>query len=54
VLASSAKEVELGHHLRSLGIADLINGATSADDAQRSKPCRRAGERSDRHRRYAV
>jgi HAD superfamily hydrolase (TIGR01509 family) len=39
VLASSAKQVELGHHLRSLGIDDLIDGATSADDAKRSKPC---------------
>jgi HAD superfamily hydrolase (TIGR01509 family) len=39
VLASSAKAVELRHHLESLGIVDLIDGATSADDAERTKPC---------------
>lgn len=37
-LASSAKKPELQHHLESLGIADLVEGATSADDAEHSKP----------------
>jgi HAD superfamily hydrolase (TIGR01509 family) len=37
-LASSAKQPELQHHLESLGIADLVEGATSADDAEHSKP----------------
>jgi HAD superfamily hydrolase (TIGR01509 family) len=39
VLATSAKEVELAQHLRSLGIVDLVDGATSANDVKRSKPC---------------
>jgi HAD superfamily hydrolase (TIGR01509 family) len=38
-LASSAKEPELEHHLEALGIGDLVDGATSADDAEHSKPC---------------
>lgn len=38
-LATSAKEVELKTHLKNLGIEDLIDGATSADDADHSKPC---------------
>ncbi|HZG53554.1 MAG TPA: HAD family phosphatase [Pyrinomonadaceae bacterium] len=37
-LASSAKEEELEQHKRSLRIADLLEAATSADDAERSKP----------------
>ncbi|HEV2567470.1 HAD family hydrolase [Sphingomonas sp.] len=38
-LASSAAEEELAHHKQLLGIADLIDGATSADDVEHSKPC---------------
>ena len=38
-LASSAKETELEQHLKQLGVADLIEGSTSADDAEHSKPC---------------
>ena len=38
-LASSAKEPELEHHLEALGIGDLVDAATSADDAEYSKPC---------------
>ena len=38
-LATSAKALELETHLENLGIAHLIAGATSADDAERSKPC---------------
>ncbi|HEX8634265.1 MAG TPA: HAD family phosphatase [Pyrinomonadaceae bacterium] len=37
-LASSAKEEELEQHKRSLRIEDLLEAATSADDAERSKP----------------
>ncbi len=37
-LASSAKEEELAHHKKSLGVDDLLEGATSADDAEHSKP----------------
>ncbi len=39
VLASSAKDEELKGHLAVLGIDDLLDGRTSADDADRSKPC---------------
>jgi beta-phosphoglucomutase-like phosphatase (HAD superfamily) len=39
VLATSATEEELESHKQSLGIADLIDGATSADDVEHSKPC---------------
>jgi phosphoglycolate phosphatase-like HAD superfamily hydrolase len=39
VLASSAKKPELEHHVALLNVADVIDGATSADDADRSKPC---------------
>lgn len=39
VLATSAGEEELESHKRTLGIADLIDGATSADDVEHSKPC---------------
>ncbi|HEX8422731.1 MAG TPA: HAD family hydrolase, partial [Pyrinomonadaceae bacterium] len=37
-LASSAREEELARHKRSLRIEDLLAAATSADDAERSKP----------------
>jgi HAD superfamily hydrolase (TIGR01509 family) len=37
-LASSAKEEELAHHKKNLGVDDLLEGATSADDAEHSKP----------------
>ncbi|MCA1567682.1 MAG: HAD family phosphatase [Acidobacteria bacterium] len=37
-LASSAKEKELEQHQRNLRIEDLLEAATSADDAERSKP----------------
>jgi HAD superfamily hydrolase (TIGR01509 family) len=37
-LASSAKAEELEQHKQSLRIADLLEAATSADDAERSKP----------------
>ncbi|HUQ74206.1 MAG TPA: HAD family hydrolase [Burkholderiales bacterium] len=39
VLASSAKKAELDHHVKLLGISPLIDGATSAEDAEHSKPC---------------
>jgi HAD superfamily hydrolase (TIGR01509 family) len=38
-LATSATEEELEHHKQLLGIAELIDGATSADDVEHSKPC---------------
>jgi HAD superfamily hydrolase (TIGR01509 family) len=38
VLASSAKGEELERYLEITGIGDLIEGATSSDDAERSKP----------------
>ena len=37
-LASSAKEEELEKHKKSLRVEDLLEAATSADDAERSKP----------------
>jgi HAD superfamily hydrolase (TIGR01509 family) len=37
-LASSAREEELESHKRNLRIEDLLEAATSADDAERSKP----------------
>lgn len=37
-LASSAKEEELEQHKKTLEIEDLLEAATSADDAERSKP----------------
>lgn len=37
-LASSAKKPELEHHLEQLGIRDLVDASTSADDAEHSKP----------------
>lgn len=39
VLATSAKDAELHGHLRILGIDDLLEHQTGADDAERSKPC---------------
>lgn len=38
-LATSAKQVELETHLKNLGVEDLVAEATSADDAEHSKPC---------------
>jgi HAD superfamily hydrolase (TIGR01509 family) len=38
-LASSATAEEVAHHCDMLDIADLVDGATSADDVGRSKPC---------------
>jgi HAD superfamily hydrolase (TIGR01549 family) len=37
-LASSAPEDELAHYIKVADIADLLEGATSADDAESSKP----------------
>ncbi|NNM75998.1 HAD family hydrolase [Sphingomonas sp. ID1715] len=37
-LATSGAEDELEHHKQLLGIGDLLDAATSADDAQHSKP----------------
>jgi len=37
-LASSAKQPELEHHLKLLGVGDLVDATTSADDAEHSKP----------------
>jgi HAD superfamily hydrolase (TIGR01509 family) len=37
-LASSGKESEVAHYQEILGIADLVDVATSSDDADRSKP----------------
>ena len=38
VLASSATREEVEHHKTLLGISELIDGATSADDVEHSKP----------------
>jgi phosphoglycolate phosphatase-like HAD superfamily hydrolase len=38
VLASSASQEDLTFYLRKLGVADLIAGATSSDDVQKTKP----------------
>ena len=38
VLASSSKAEEVARYAALAGVADLIDGATSADDAERSKP----------------
>jgi HAD superfamily hydrolase (TIGR01509 family) len=38
-LASSASEEELERHLEVLDAHDLVDGTTSADDVERSKPC---------------
>ena len=37
-LATSAKESEVEHHQKNLGIEDLVEVATSKDDAEHSKP----------------
>lgn len=39
VLASSAKQEELARHVRTLGIEALVDDATSAESAARTKPC---------------
>jgi HAD superfamily hydrolase (TIGR01509 family) len=39
VLASSAKGAELKFNLDVAGVADLIDGTTSKDDVEHSKPC---------------
>jgi HAD superfamily hydrolase (TIGR01509 family) len=39
VLASSAGEDEVKHHIQLLGCEDLIHAATSRDDVEHSKPC---------------
>lgn len=39
VLASSGKEDEVAHHLELIACSDLVDASTSADDAERSKPC---------------
>ncbi len=38
-LATSSKQTELQSHLENLDVEDLLDGATSADDAEHSKPC---------------
>lgn len=38
LLASSGKRAEVARHIDLLGIADLIDGSVSADDAEHSKP----------------
>jgi HAD superfamily hydrolase (TIGR01509 family) len=38
-LATSSKKKELAVHLEHLGVEDLVDTATSADDAEHSKPC---------------
>jgi HAD superfamily hydrolase (TIGR01509 family) len=38
-LATSSKEIELKTHLANLDVEDLVDYATSADDAEHSKPC---------------
>jgi HAD superfamily hydrolase (TIGR01549 family) len=38
-LATSSKQTELQSHLKNLDVEDLVDGATSADDAEHSKPC---------------
>ena len=38
VLASSGKKEEVEHHMRTAEITDLVESATTADDAERSKP----------------
>jgi HAD superfamily hydrolase (TIGR01549 family) len=38
-LASSAKGDELATYKKIAGIADLVDGETSSDDAEKSKPC---------------
>ena len=38
-LASSSKETEVEHHQKMLGVGELVDVATSKDDAEHSKPC---------------
>jgi HAD superfamily hydrolase (TIGR01509 family) len=38
-LATSSKASELETHLKNLDVEDLVEDATSADDAEHSKPC---------------
>lgn len=38
-LATSAKEDELASHIETLGVSELVDAATNADDVERSKPC---------------
>jgi beta-phosphoglucomutase-like phosphatase (HAD superfamily) len=38
VLASSGKQEEVDHHVKTAGIGDLVDAVTTADDAERSKP----------------
>jgi HAD superfamily hydrolase (TIGR01509 family) len=38
-LATSAKEAEIEHHQKTLQVEDLVDVATSKDDAEHSKPC---------------
>jgi HAD superfamily hydrolase (TIGR01549 family) len=38
VLASSCKQEEVDHHVRAAEIGDFIDGVTTVDDADRSKP----------------
>jgi HAD superfamily hydrolase (TIGR01549 family) len=37
-LATSAKEQELASHIEKLGVGDLVDATTNADDVERSKP----------------
>ena len=39
MLASSASAEELDHHLDVIGVRDIVDGCTSADDVGCSKPC---------------
>ena len=39
ILASSAKGAEVAFHLGVIGGEDLVDGTTSADDVEHSKPC---------------
>lgn len=39
VLATSASAEELDHHLDVLGVREIVDGFTSADDVAHSKPC---------------
>jgi hypothetical protein len=38
LLASSVKQTEIDHYVALLGIGELLEGTTSADDVRRSKP----------------
>ena len=39
MLASSAHGWEIEHHLRLLNVEQLVDGFTTSDDVERSKPC---------------